>query len=76
MSWKEIVIGYGLVPVPNELVGKEVGCCYPPCVGGDFKNRKLYTDKGIDYSSYQRMVDRIRNNSYCKMHAMIHFGGK
>jgi hypothetical protein len=69
-KWPEIKDGYGIEAVPVSLV-KEVTCSHCPPTR---KNRKLFTTEPVvcdgTIAGYQRMVDRIRANCFCKDHGI------
>lgn len=75
MSWKKIVEGYGLQRIPPEFA-KDLCCGYGCCATGNFPTLHLYTTQSLQYDSVQsldRMLDRVRQDCWCKMHALRHF---
>lgn len=68
MSWKEIKEGYGFKKIPPEFA-RELCCniCH-----GNFPTIHLYTTQDMSYdsvASLERMLDRVRKDCWCKMHA-------
>jgi hypothetical protein len=70
MTWNEIKNGYGLQAVPSEH--RRELCCIC-CAPHDNGRGKLWTTEPITYDGtlkgLNRMLDRLRQNCYCRFHA-------
>jgi len=73
-SWKDIKDGYGLQEVPDSY---RRDCMCIIC-SVDHRNKKLYTTEPLAYDGttrgFTRMLDKIRTNCYCRIHAEDHYG--
>ena len=64
MTWKEIRNGFGLEPVPS---GIAVQCRFCDQAHNLFATQSTQSD-GTS-AGYEKMLDRLHNNVYCKVHA-------
>lgn len=72
VPWNEIKEGYGFKPIPREFA-KDLAC--GQC-RGEFPTIHLYTTQSLEYdsvASLRRMLDRVREDCWCKFHAHRYF---
>ena len=70
--WSEIQEGYGFKKIPREFTNEL--CCQ--ICNGNFPTPHLYTTQSLEYNSVaslQRMLDRVRQDCWCKFHAHRYF---
>lgn len=76
-SWKEIQIGWGIQRIPKDIA-QQLCCSECHCGGVLFTDQDMrikFTGNTRQYGeAYRNMLDRVRNRTFCKFHAIWYFG--